>query len=232
MKYILLLFLSISLAGYAQQEKLNQFDENGKRHGAWQKKFEGTDKIRYSGQFKHGKEVGEFKFYHKKGGKHPSTIKTFNPDNHIAIVKHYTSEGKLVSEGKMDGRKLIGEWIYYHKNSKIVLTKERYKNGLLEGKRVTYYPNEVLAEEEHYKKGLLDGERKVFSEDGKLIKHFNYKEGKMHGQTTYYDTEGKVSISGRYKMNKRVGKWNYYKNGKLQEVKDYTHSDNPYKKKD
>ena len=231
MKYIIILFLSISFSMTAQTEKLNQYDAQGNRHGTWQKMYEGTNKIRYRGQFLHGKEVGDFKFYHKKSGKHPSTIKTFNPDNQIAIVKHYTSAGKLISEGKMDGRKLIGKWVYYHKNAKTILSEEFYKEGLLEGKRETFYPNGVLAEQEYYKDGKLDGPRKVYSEEGKLLKHFHYKEGKMHGETTYYDAQGKVSISGRYQMNKRVGKWNYYENGKLQEVKDYTHSDNPYKNK-
>ncbi|NQY05599.1 MAG: toxin-antitoxin system YwqK family antitoxin [Flavobacteriaceae bacterium] len=230
MKQVVLLFLFISSVAFSQ-EKLNQFDEHGKRHGKWQKKYEGTNKVRYSGEFKHGKEIGVFKFYHKKSEKHPSTIKTFNEDNDIAEVKHYTSSGKLVSQGKMKGKELIGKWVYYQKKSNEVLSEEFYKNGLLEGVRKVYYHGGKLAEEENYQKGKLHGERKMYSETGVLIKHFNYVDGEIHGKVQYFDGNGKLAIDGKYNMGKRVSIWKYYKNGKLYEEKDYTISKNPYKKK-
>ena len=59
---LLLFFISGSVLG----QEINQFDAQGKRHGKWKKFFKGTKKVRYSGQFEHGKEVGVFKFYHKE----------------------------------------------------------------------------------------------------------------------------------------------------------------------
>ena len=40
----------------AQSDK-NQFDAQGKRHGVWEKKFPGTDQLRYEGFAKMGKKL-------------------------------------------------------------------------------------------------------------------------------------------------------------------------------
>ena len=60
-KFIILLTFATIFCG--AQESLNQFDANGKRHGVWKKTFEGTNVLRYEGEFHHGKEIGLFKFY-------------------------------------------------------------------------------------------------------------------------------------------------------------------------
>lgn len=44
------------------QGDTNQMDEEGKRHGLW-RKYYNNNRVRYSGTFEHGKEVGVFKYY-------------------------------------------------------------------------------------------------------------------------------------------------------------------------
>ena len=85
---ILLLMYSFSFA-----QTLNQFDTNGNRHGIWKKYFEGTKSVRYEGEFKHGKEIGVFKFYKYIDEKSVlSTTKQFNDSNYIAEVKFFSSQ--------------------------------------------------------------------------------------------------------------------------------------------
>lgn len=230
MKYALVLLLLTLNLGFAQEE-WNKFDENGKRHGPWKKLYEGTKLIKLTGTFEHGKPVGEFKYYHKKSGKQPSTVKIYDKNSDMATVKHYTSKGKLISEGQMKGKELFGKWTYYHKKTDAVLSVEYYKDGELDGERVTYYENGNLVEQEFYKRGILHGDRKVFSEKGNVIKHFQYINGTLEGKVYYYDDDGNVTIEGKYKNGKRISVWKYYKNGKQYDEKDYTISRNPYKKK-
>ena len=91
------LFLIVTSLVYAQD--INQFDENGKRHGVWKKNFEGTKQLRYEGQFDHGKEVGEFKFYKLVKKKSVLTAtKLFDLDG-SAYVKFLASTGKIVYPG-------------------------------------------------------------------------------------------------------------------------------------
>ena len=107
-------------------QEINQFDANGKRHGIWKKTFEDTKAVRYEGQFDHGKEVGLFKFYKYVNKKSLlSATKQFSETNNIADVKFFSSKGKVISEGQMDGKNYIGEWKYYHKNSDQLLRIEQ-----------------------------------------------------------------------------------------------------------
>lgn len=197
------------------QSEINQMDAKGQRHGVWKKTFPGTDQLRYEGAFVHGKEIGEFKFYCEECKDKPSVVKDFNDKDDIAVVKYFTIKGKLVSEGKMKGKDRIGEWVYYHKTSKIVMNRENYENGKLHGKVITYYPDGKITEETDYKNGIKEGADNYYSPDGVLLKKLFYKNDELHGEAIYYDAFGNVIIEGFYKNGKKHGFWKYFKDGKV-----------------
>ncbi|MBR9846007.1 MAG: toxin-antitoxin system YwqK family antitoxin [Algicola sp.] len=226
--FILTMLTSISYA----QDIVNQFDEEGKRHGVWRKYYDKTDQLRYEGRFDHGKEVDTFKFYTLDRKKSVlSAIKVFNPDNNKASVKFLSSKGKLISEGTIDGRLYTGKWIYYHNKSDGILSIEYYnENGNLEGEKIVFYPNGQIAEKSNYKDGKLEGSSKWYSEKGILIKDFLYENDELHGLSKYYDADGVLLAEGQYQKGRKHGIWNYYEDGKLKESKDHTRrSKNPKK---
>lgn len=212
-----LIFFPILLmcANVFSQSEINQMDAQGERHGVWKKKYPGTDQLRYEGTFEHGKEVGEFKFYCADCKDNPTVVKNFNFKDDIAEVKFFTIKGKLVSEGKMDSKDRIGEWVYYHEKSNDVMTREHYENGQLYGKMITYYPNGKITEETDYKNGIKDGEDNYYSPDGILLKKLLYRDDELHGAALYYDANGNVIIEGFYKNGKKHGLWKYYENGSV-----------------
>ena len=54
----------------------------------------------------------------------------------------------------MLGKLFVGKWVYYHKNSDVVMTIEYYNDqGELHGKKQVYYDNTQLAEELDYVNG-------------------------------------------------------------------------------
>ncbi len=217
MKYIHLFFFGIilfSAQGFSQNE-INQVDAQGLNHGVWKKMYPGTKQLRYEGQFDHGKEVGEFKFYCEECKDKPSVIKNFSGNDGFAEVKYFTIKGKLVSEGNMKGKDRVGEWVYYHEKSKNVMTRENYVEGKLDGKKITYYPNGQVTEEIEYSNGLMNGEDNYYSPAGVLLKKLQNKDGQLHGPAFYYDAKGAVVIEGFYKDGKKHGLWKYYKNGKV-----------------
>ncbi len=217
MKYKILFFFSlffcITLA--VSQNNINQFDDNGKRHGVWKKYFPDTNQIRYVGAFDHGKEVGVFKYYCMGCKNQPMILKTFNEIDNQAQVKYFTVKGKLVSEGNMVGKNRIGEWVYFYKRSSNIMTRENYVDGKLEGFKITYYPNNKITEETEYKNGLKEGINNYYSPEGVLLKKLLHKDDQLHGPATYYDANGNVIIEGYYKNGKKDGSWKSYKNGKL-----------------
>ncbi len=229
MRLVALSFIIILTCGFQilnSQEALNQLDENGIRHGNWSKNFDGTDQKRYEGQFQHGKEVGLFKYYKlQRKTSVLSATKEFKENDSTAVVKFFTSKGKLVSQGKMNGKLYVDKWIYYHKNNNSILTEELYNdNGQLHGKRLTYFENGQLAESLHYKNGTLDGLSLWYSQIGKLYKSLEYNNGELDGEAKFYDNQGQLIIEGNYKDDLRTGTWKYYKDGQLEEERLYDDS--------
>lgn len=229
---IFILILTVSICGLRSQSAVNQFDDEGKRHGLWKKYFDNTEQLRYEGQFDHGKEIDTFKFYTLNNGKSVlSAIKVFNPDNNMASVKFLSSKGKLISEGTLNGKLYIGNWIFYHNKSNSVMSTETYNsNGNLEGEKIIFYPNGQIAEKSNYQEGKLEGDSKWYSEKGILLKEFTYKNNELHGLSKYYDVDGLISAEGQYQNGRKHGVWNYYEAGQLKESKDHTRrSKNPKK---
>jgi len=197
------------------QGEINQLDPQGERHGVWQKMYPNSKQLRYEGQFDHGKEVGVFKFYCEDCENTPTATKEFNATNAIAKVNYFTAKGKLVSEGEMDAKERIGEWVYYHKKGAAVMTRESYSNGEISGLKITYYPNGEVAEELNYEHGKMNGANKYFAPNGTLLKDLSYTDNMLDGNAIYYDERGQKSIEGVYRDDKKHGNWKYYKNGKF-----------------
>ncbi|WP_193703513.1 toxin-antitoxin system YwqK family antitoxin [Tenacibaculum finnmarkense] len=201
--------LSVFFMTSIEAQELNKIDANGNRIGAW-KKLYSNGKVRYTGQFENGKEVGIFKFYSITSSGSPISTKTYV--NGTATVKFYTEFGKLKSQGKMIGKKRVGKWVYYFLNGKPV-SQENYKDGKLDGIFKNYYPNGNLTQELHYLKGKKNGISKTFTDSAILIEETLYVNGKLEGKATYYDLKGGIKEEGMYKNGKRVGKWEFYMDG-------------------
>ena len=187
-KFYSLLFFLLSCSFMFVQD-FNQFDANGKRHGVWKKNFEDSNIIRYEGQFSHGKEIGLFKFYKNYKKKAIlSATKQFTEEDNKAQVKFLASSGKVISEGRMDGKIYIGTWKYYQKNSDKLLTLEHYNNqGELVGDRLVYYPNGQIAEKQYYINGKLNDACLWYSEKNVVLKSFFYEKGELHGDAKFYN---------------------------------------------
>ncbi|WP_431135750.1 toxin-antitoxin system YwqK family antitoxin [Psychroserpens mesophilus] len=229
--FFMFILTMVSFISYAQ-EVVNQFDNDGKRHGVWKKYYDKTDQLRYEGKFNHGKEIDTFRFYTLNNKKSVlSAVKVFNPKNNKASVKFLSSKGKLISEGSMNGRAYIGKWTFYHNKSNAVLSTETYNDdGKLEGEKIVYYDNGQIAEKSNYKNGQLEGVSKWYSERGVLLKDLLYKNDELHGMAKFYDADGLLLAEGEYQYDRKHNIWNYYEDGKLKESIDHTRrSKNPKK---
>ncbi len=222
---LFLLFLAPFML-LAQDDNLNRLDSNGKRHGKWEKRYD-SGRIRYRGQFYHGKEVGDFYFYENKIINNLPTIKKFYiKGTDVADVIFYDIRGKLKSDGQMIGKKRIGVWRFYDNEGNVVLKEEYNNDGILHGKYIVYFRNAKVAEEKNYKNGKLDGVSTRFSERGVKLHEMTYREGLLHGRTVFYEVNGNRKESGLYYKDYKVGKWDYYIDGEYMGYKE------PNKKRD
>lgn len=218
MKHILLILVAFCYTT-SQSQEINALDSQGKRHGKWLKKYDGSDQVRYEGTFDHGKEVGKFKFYKPSSGDQPTAVKLFSKAHDTATITYYTSKGKIVSEGKMVQKERTGTWKYYHQDGVTLMMTENYIDGQLTGDQTTFFENGKPAEKKSFVDGKENGRRLVYLETGKLIKDISFVNGKQHGPAKYYEKDGSLKIEGTYKNNRKYGVWKYYNNGTLVEEK-------------
>lgn len=207
-----LLFLNAVLVS---AQDFNKSDAAGKKDGVWKGIYEVSKRPRYEGTFDHGKETGVFKFFDdtKKGDVIATRDFTANDGSSYTIF--YDQSKNKVSEGKEIGKAREGEWKYYHKASKVVMTLENYKKGKLEGLRTVYYPNAKIAEEMNYINGSKEGIYKKYGQNGTLLEQTTYKNNEYNGDAVFYDADGVVASKGKFVNGKKANMWQFYLKGKL-----------------
>lgn len=210
----------VFMISYAFGQNINQLDQKGKQHGIWKKNFDGTNVLRFEGQFHHGKEIGLFKFYQNLGNKAVLAATREFLEGNKANVKFYASNGKLISEGQMNGKTYVGEWRYYQKDYDLLLNLEHFDDeGNLTGERLVYYSNGQISQKENYKNGKLNGTSTWYSENNVIINEYTYKDGHLHGPAKIYDSDGALVTEGFYDNDQKSGVWKFYENGELKEEK-------------
>lgn len=216
--HFLIAFSFIAQSFFGQ---INQYHEDGTRHGLWEKKFDKTDQIRYTGNFNHGIEIGKFKYYTKGFPKQPSAVKSFSDKGRKAEIIYYTQKGTPISKGTLINRKREGRWEYFHNRSSNLMMVENYENDVLQGTVTSYYQNKQISETTQYVNGKKEGKQLVYSIKGILIKEFTYLNNLLNGSNKFYNGKGLLTINGNYNKNKKIGVWKYYENSKLIKEKQY-----------
>lgn len=228
-KFFVFAALFIGLTALAQ--KINQYDDKGNRHGLWKGTYENSNRKRYEGTFEHGKEVGVFYYYDNTQKGDVIATREFKADGSVHAI-FFNQHKSKVSEGYLRNKQKEGEWVYYHFNSKNVMMRETYKNGLLEGEKKVFYTNGSLAESTLYSKGKREGLSKKMAENGAVLEEVNYKNDLESGEAIYRDALGNIIYSGKYVEGAKKGTWKVFEAGKLVKTEKHPMRVNFEKRKD
>lgn len=214
MKPTILVYLLFNAFFAFSQQPINQLDQDGQKHGLWKGNYDDTKHPRYEGVFDHGKEIGIFTYYENSDKKIILATREFFSDNSAYTIFFDTQKNKI-SEGRMINKAREGQWKYYHKGGKVIMTLENYANGKLEGVRTVYYPDGKVAEELIYSNGLKFGPYKKYTQKGVVLEEATYKNNEFHGPAIYRDPDGNTVAKGLFIDGKKKGMWQFYQNGKL-----------------
>ncbi|MFT2007632.1 toxin-antitoxin system YwqK family antitoxin [Pontibacter sp. 13R65] len=141
-RYILLLFMLYPLfvAAEAPEKadqdkgflffKINRFDKEGQFHGRWKVYHEEDGYLIRKGRFRHGREVGKWKYYYPDGTTY--MVERWKPRKGEILVKRYNENGTLNREGKArldtTGERLrfywFGDWKVYNENGQYSHTEK------------------------------------------------------------------------------------------------------------
>jgi len=118
-----------------------------------------------------------------------------------------------------------GYWkLYFPYNNDSILSEEGlFVNNVEDGLWIKYHDNGQVREIIHYKNGKLDGVRISISKKGKLNEQEFFLNGQYHGLQLYFHDTAKKKIEINYVHGMKEGQFiRYYKNGKKQEEAYYT----------
>lgn len=187
----------------------NQVDEQGRKQGPWQKKYEGINVLQYKGQFKNDKPVGKFTYYYKSSN--VKAVIKHDENSNRSIGYYFHENGALMSYGIFRDQKKDSIWLNFGPSQRISNT-ETYKNGVLHGKKVIYYIPEILTDKSqipmsvaYYEDGLLQGEYREYHNNLTMKIAGTYLDNKKHGEWKHFDPGGKKTHLYRYKNGVKHG---------------------------
>ena len=221
MKKFLILTLFVFSSALFAQDKINQFDEKGLRHGVWKGYHDESKRPRYEGTFEHGKEKGVFKYFDDTKAQTIIAKREFSEKGTVAKTTFFDQKGNIVSEGVTVNKLKEGVWNYYHKGSKQLMNVENYKNGKLEGLRTVYFNSGNIAEEAHYVNGKREGVYKVYYENGVVAEEATFKNGLYDGVAIFRDIKGNIVSKGPFVNGAKKGMWEFYEGEKLIKKEKY-----------
>ena len=100
--------------------------------------------------------------------------------------------------------------------------EENYKNGKLDGKRITWYPSGEIQLEVNYKDGKREGKTIMWYQSGEIQLEANYKDGKKEGKTNGWYQNGQKMSEVNHKNGKLDGnKTIWHENGQIKSVSNY-----------
>ena len=214
-KLFLGFLLLVNIAVFSQAVS-NKLDDKGNKNGLWKGVYQDTKNPKYEGTFEHGKEVGIFTFFDNTRTKIIIATREFNPKDNSAYTIFYDQLKNKVSEGKVVNKLYEGQWKYYHKASKTIMTIENYSKGNLEGLRSVFYTSGKIAEEMNYKNNQKNGPYKRYTESGIIIEESNYKNDQFNGLAIFRDPDnGNIVSKGKFINGKKSGIWQFFEKGKV-----------------
>jgi len=216
-KYIVLIIsVSISLGSelFAQP---NQVDSKGRKQGEWIKLYDNSNVVRYKGQFKNDKPVGKFVYYYPS-----NTVKTImihDEGSNRTEAFYYHENNELIAHGIYRDQKKDSIWTHFLPTGHYSYS-ETYKNGELNGERITYYGPEVtdtktkiVLRKANYSNGRLNGEFIEYFADGIVKAKGQYVDGVFDGTIVKNHPNGRPMITERWKGRRKHGWWTTYDEG-------------------
>jgi antitoxin component YwqK of YwqJK toxin-antitoxin module len=224
-RFLFLFIFLISVWGYAQQptEKINQKDSQGRKQGTWKVPYKHVKAYRYVGQFKDDIPYGKFVYYYEN--KTVQAVVHFSDNGKTTRSQMYHKSGYLMAKGKYIDQKKDSTWVYYDDRG-VISYQEDYKDGELDGQKVTFYApvdgKLRVARYEYWRNGVRHGEYKEYHDNTKLKEEGKYVDGNRDGVVKAYHRNGKIMKIMRYERAVKHGPWIFYdESGKSLGIKMY-----------
>jgi antitoxin component YwqK of YwqJK toxin-antitoxin module len=174
----------------------NSFAADGKY-----REFHPNGKPFVTGQFKAGRQEGEWTYHFDNGQLNRKT--TYSNGKLNGSWEVFRADGTLLAKrGFKDGVR-DGEWLSYDETGKQKLTEELYVNGEPDGEWKSSYPDGKPKQLVTFKQGKRDGKTAEWDDKGQKLIEAEYKNSQLDGTATRFLPDGKT-ITQTYKEGRFV----------------------------
>ncbi len=130
--------------------------------------------------------------------------------------------GKTARKSTFVAGKLDGETTYYNDKG-ILLSRNQYKDNLLEGLGENYKLIGYKYEEVNYTNDKQNGTKVGFYQDGSKRYELDMKDGKENGDYTMYFDDGKVMVKSKFKDGEKDQQYiTYYRDGTVSSTENHS----------
>ena len=140
----------------------------------------------------------------------------FKDGNKVKKWITYYENGAIQNKGNYKYGKRYGKWTFYHSEGKLlgftgsqhrqIEREEKYTDGKLDGKMISYYKNGQIKNKANYKDGLSDGKWTFYYENGQIKEEGIFKDGNKIGKWTTYHENGQIKEEESHKSVEEGGK--------------------------
>lgn len=127
-----------------------------------------------------------------------------------AVMKIFSSTGRLVKAGRVLNGKKEGIWRSYYENGMLSRIEE-YHEDIINGLVVSVESSGSVSEEDNIVNGKKDGVSHQYNRNGTIKLEENYSNGVLNGWRRVFGTDGKMQEEGYWRNGKRdsINRWAY-----------------------
>lgn len=169
------------------------------------REFYPNEQLFVEGQFRNGRQHGEWTFYHDNGQlNRKATYNNGQPDGAWDVLR---ADGTLSAKRSFRNGQRHGDWITYDASGQRPLREEHYVDGKPDGVWKVWHANGQQRQQLGFKQGQLDGTSIEWDENGEKRAEVSYVDNKPHGTRTLWLKDGR-KITQKFEDGKLVSQSN------------------------
>jgi antitoxin component YwqK of YwqJK toxin-antitoxin module len=183
------------------EQQVAMFSDNHLEADGFYREFHPNGKPFIEGQFRRGRQEGEWTFWHENGQLNRKM--TYNSGKPHGAWEVFRADGTLSGKRSFKEGLRDGEWINFDKTGEQMLLQEHYTASKLDGVRKVWFPNGKLRQEAGFKQGRRHGTAAEWNENGDKIAEVTYVEDKPDGTAMQVLPDGRKVVQ-EYRDGKLV----------------------------
>ncbi len=215
-------FIYNMLRSTNQEDVVKYINKHEKEFDAFYETGSGLSKVKFHRytNIGYGRSLYECSYY--EDGNIHAVLNYNNQEKEEGPCRYFYSNGEVSAEGIFKEGLKDSTWSYYSQEG-LLLAKEKYRDGVLNGLYTSFHPTGNVNVSVPYVDGEIDGTAEWFDEFGLKTLSIKFEGNKKNGFAESFYANGEVHEKYQYKEDKLEGNYiSWYDNGNKEEEESYS----------